>query len=77
MELHQVASSVISAIGYDGEQRILEVRFHNGRIYHYYDVPRSSFERLLAARSAGQYFNRVIRVRFRAQLVYDPELTPP
>jgi len=74
MELHQVESSVIAAVGYDDEQRVLEVRFHTGRIYHYFDVPRSSFEKLLAASSVGQYFNRVIRIRFRSELVYDPEL---
>lgn len=73
MDLHNLDSSVIASVAYDDEQAILEVRFRTGRIYRYFDVPPERFESLLAARSAGQYFNRVIRDRYRAELVYDPE----
>lgn len=75
MDFHPVESSVISAVGYDEEQQLLEVRFRTGRIYHYYDVAPASFQRLLTASSVGGYFNRFIRERHRQELVYDPELT--
>ena len=71
VELQDVTSSVLAAVGYDRERRVLEARFRTGRVYHYFDVPYSVFEQLLAARSKGQYFNKAIRPRFRSELVYD------
>jgi KTSC domain len=75
MNVQNVTSSAISAIGYDPGRELLEVRFHTGRIYHYHNVPQSMYDRLMTARSHGTYFNRAIRDRFRAELVYDPEGT--
>ncbi len=72
MELHQVDSSVLAAVGYDQDRRVLEARFRSGRIYHYFDVPASVFKKVLTARSVGQFFNRTIKPRYRAELVYDP-----
>ena len=73
MDLRDVQSSVLSAVGYDEERHLLEVKFRTGRVYHYHQVPPELFAKLLAARSAGQYFNRAIRSRFRAELIYDPQ----
>jgi hypothetical protein len=73
MELHRVQSSVLAAVGYDPDRSVLEARFRTGRIYHYFDVPPGVFETLLAAPSAGRFFNKAIRDRYRAELVYDPE----
>jgi len=71
VELQDVTSSVLAAVGYDRERRVLEARFRTGRVYHYFDVPYSIFKQLLSARSKGQYFNKAIRPRFRSELVYD------
>jgi KTSC domain len=71
VELHDVTSSVLAAVGYDPERRVLEARFRTGRVYHYFDVPHSIFKLLLAARSKGQYFNKAIRSHLRSELVYD------
>jgi hypothetical protein len=60
-----VKSSVITSLGYDDAERILEVEFHTGRIYRYFLVPRTTFDLLLAADSIGNYFNRAIRPRYR------------
>ncbi len=73
MDLREVRSSVLAAVGYDHDRKVLEVRFRTGRIYHYFDVPYAAYEKLLAAPSAGKHFNKVIRPRFRAELVYDPK----
>ena len=72
MELQPVNSSVLAAVGYDSDRRVLEARFCSGRIYHYFEVPQSVFNKVLVAASVGQYFNRTIKPRYRAELVYDP-----
>ncbi|MDP9191379.1 MAG: KTSC domain-containing protein [Acidobacteriota bacterium] len=61
-----VDSTVIAEIGHDPDTNILEVRFHNGRIYHHFMVPRSEYEALISAESIGAHFNRLIRPRYRS-----------
>jgi len=72
VDLHQVNSSVLAAAGYDPDRRVLEARFCSGRIYHYFEVPENVFQKLLRAKSVGQYFNRSVKPHYRAELVYDP-----
>ncbi len=72
MEHEKLKSSVIASAAYDDDRRILEVKFRTGRVYRYSQVPRSVYEELLVADSAGKYFNEVIRTTYEGQLVYDP-----
>ena len=72
MERENVNSSVILAVGYDDDRSVLEVKFRTGRVYHYREVPRTAFEELLVADSAGTFFNEVIRPNYESELVYDP-----
>jgi len=58
-------SSVLRRYDYDSDAHRLDVEFVSGRRYSYHDVPARVWERLLAARSKGGYFNRCIRDRFR------------
>lgn len=67
MHRRKVDSSVIATVGHDPAQNILEIEFCNGRLYHYFLVPRSVYEGLLAAPSLGAYFNLEIRPRFHAE----------
>ena len=60
-----VDSSVIATVGYDPDDRILEVEFRTGRLYHYFDVPASRYAALMAAESIGHYFNVAIRDKYR------------
>ena len=60
-----VISSHIRSVGFDRETLTLEVRFTNGRVYQYLDVPESVYCGLLSARSAGRYFNDRIRDVYR------------
>ena len=53
MELVTVESSMIHAVGYDKEKRILEIVFNTGRTYQYGDVPPEVYEGLLNAESKG------------------------
>ena len=61
MELVTVESSMIHAIGYDKEKRILEIVFNTGRTYQYFDVPPKEYEGLMKADSKGRYFRANIQ----------------
>ena len=65
MQRRAVTSSNISEIGYDEGRRILEVLFHNGNLYQYFDVPPQVYQELMGAGSVGQYLNINIKGRFR------------
>ncbi len=54
-------SSSLRSCRYNHGQLILEVTFHGGGTYQYYNVPPTVFEQLLKARSAGKFFNAYIR----------------
>jgi hypothetical protein len=55
----QVESSVIAEIGYEDE--IMEVRFNNGGVYRYFNVPAEVCLYFLKAGSKGRFFNEEIR----------------
>jgi hypothetical protein len=48
---------------------VLELGFHDGGVYAYFDVPLASFNEFLAADSKGRYFNHHIRNHFRTHPV--------
>lgn len=60
MNRRNVQSSDIASIGYDSQKQILEVEFHQGSIYRYYDVPEIVYNGLMSATSHGQYLNLYI-----------------
>lgn len=57
-EMHPVSSSNVAEIGYDEINRIVFVRFLNGSLYKYNDVPAIEYEALRDAPSIGSYLNR-------------------
>ncbi len=59
-----VESSVLASVHYLPALRQLEVEFHSGLLYQYFDVPQHTYTELLAAESKGSYFNVNIRNRF-------------
>ena len=59
MERQIVDSSTLASVGY--ESNVLEIEFHNGRIYQYFYVPEFLFLGLMKAGSHGTYFNQHIR----------------
>jgi hypothetical protein len=65
MRRQPVSSSNIAEVGYDEGQRILEVLFHNGSVYQYFDLPPHIYNELLQASSIGQYLNANIKGNFR------------
>lgn len=64
-----VSSSNIASIGYDAQSRVLEVKFKDGSIYHYSQVPVSEYEGLMAASSHGSYLSEHIKGRYPYQKV--------
>ncbi|MCF4166652.1 KTSC domain-containing protein [Zavarzinia compransoris] len=64
-EFAPFTSSNIAAIRYDAEQLLLEVEFHNGGRYHYYDVPDQVARSFEQAESKGQYLAAYIKGHYR------------
>jgi hypothetical protein len=65
MKRVQVSSSNVASVGYDDESRTLEIGFHNGSVYQYFDVPRAVYESLISADSAGSYLHQNIKGVYR------------
>ena len=61
MDYTHVRSSNINSIGYDDQELILGVIFKSGSEYHYYNVPRDIFQKLISAPSVGRYLNQNIK----------------
>lgn len=59
-----IESRALTSIGYDPAEQRLEIRFKDGTVYVYRDVPVDVHGQFLAAASKGQYFNKTIRDRY-------------
>jgi hypothetical protein len=64
MRRDPVASSNIASIGYDSPSQTLEIQFHSGAVYQYYNVPQTIYDALMASGSKGQFLNSQIKDRF-------------
>jgi hypothetical protein len=64
-----VLSSAIRSVGYDASQRVLEVRYIDGDLYRYFDVPKIVARSLEEAPSKGQFINDVVKPTFRTEKV--------
>jgi hypothetical protein len=65
MNRQPVNSSTISSVGYDASTLTLEVEFHNGQIYQYFDVPENVYQELTTASSPGAYLASNIKGIYR------------
>jgi hypothetical protein len=63
IEMIEVFSSNIAAIGYSTTNETLRVAFHSGSVYEYYQVPTYLFDGLRNAYSKGTYLNTNIKAR--------------
>ena len=67
-------SSVIAAMHYNAEARILTIVYREKRgTYRYFDVPQQEFEAFRAAPSKGTYLNEVFKNK---QYRYERERKP-
>ncbi len=61
MDRTSVSSTNLKSVGYDPEDMILEIEFHDGGVYQYFNVPESKYEGLMKADSHGKYFDAHIK----------------
>lgn len=61
IERTPVKSSNIRELGYDPDNKILEVEFINGSIYQYQPITLDGYHALLFSKSIGGYFYANIR----------------
>jgi hypothetical protein len=69
MDRERVRSSNIKSVGYDPGDMTLEIEFHDGGIYRYFNVPADVHEGLMRASSKGAYFHDHIKERYRFRKV--------
>lgn len=62
--MKQLQSKLIEAAGYSGEARLLTLHLTNGQRREYLDVPSHIYDELLTAKSAGDYYLKVIKPNF-------------
>lgn len=56
-----VTSSNVESYGYDPKEMIMEIRFHSGSLYRYWDVPMTEWGSFQRAPSKGKFLWRSIR----------------
>jgi hypothetical protein len=71
LEWQSVESSLFTAAAYRRDARQLYLRFRDGNIYRYFDVPLRAYKGFLAAESKGRHFASHIRNEFRYEQVRD------
>ncbi len=69
MDRTRVQSSSLKSVGYDAGTKTLEIEFHDGGLYQYFNVPAVVHRDLLNASSIGQYFTYFIKDSFRCKKV--------
>ncbi|MBL1418057.1 MAG: KTSC domain-containing protein [Moritella sp.] len=65
MDMINVDSSNVAAVGYDEDSYTLQVEFNNGGTYQYFDVPEHLFEGLRDAGSVGGFLAENIKGHYR------------
>jgi hypothetical protein len=64
-----VSSSMASAVGYDNNQNILQVEFHNGAVYQYEGVEPETWKEFYCADSVGSFFNEEIKGQYECERI--------
>jgi hypothetical protein len=59
-----VQSSDLRSVGYDDQQKILEIEFNSGGIYQYHNVPVEIHLSLMAASSKGKFCHGYIKNKY-------------
>ena len=61
MEQVPVESSSLASVGYDPANMILEIEFHRGGTYQYFNIPVQIHQGLMDASSKGTYLDQNIK----------------
>lgn len=65
MNRTSVISTDVAEIGYDVDTMTLEVVFHKGGVYQYFDVPEVVYQEFLRADSKGKFLHANIKNNYR------------
>jgi hypothetical protein len=57
-DMYPVSSSNVAELGYDQKNQTVYVKFINGTLYTYSNVPENEYKALYNAPSIGSYLNR-------------------
>ena len=60
-EMTPIASSMLESHHYNPDSRVLTVKFRNGAMHQYDDVPADKHFAFVGAASPGRYFNDKIK----------------
>ena len=69
MNRETVESSNLKSVGYDPDTKILEIEFHHGGEYQYFDVPVNVHSGLMSAPSKGSYHYQHIKNVYQYQKI--------
>lgn len=69
MNRETVESSNLKSVGYDPNTKILEIEFHHGGVYQYFDVPANVHSGLMSAPSKGSYHYQHIKNVYQYQKI--------
>ncbi|HOE18890.1 MAG TPA: KTSC domain-containing protein [Syntrophorhabdaceae bacterium] len=64
-ELVRVSSSNLHSVGYDPASQTLRIKFRDGGVYDYYNVPVSRYTGLMSSGSKGSYHANHIKDHYR------------
>jgi len=67
MQWQVIQSTTLAAIAYEPNRQLLHLKFRDGAVYKYFQVPEPVFDALQRAPSKGEYFNGHIRGQFAHQ----------
>lgn len=65
MEMYQVKSTAMNAIGYDAATMKMTIIFKQGDAYDFCRVPSTVFQQLLSSPSKGKFYDRHIKDKYR------------
>ena len=63
----RVVSTNVTSVGYFAG--VLEVEFHNGSVYHYYNVPESYYAQMINYPHPGKFLSKNVKGRYCYQRV--------
>jgi hypothetical protein len=70
MKRQLVRSSALQSVGYDPENKVLELEFRdNGGVWQYFKLPARVYNNFIHAPSLGNYFVTKIKGRYRQMKV--------
>lgn len=70
MKKYPIESEAMTSVGYDADERILEVQFKNGgAIRQYFGVSQEVFDDFMGADSQGDFFNLNINGKYSEKRV--------